>query len=98
MSTLLAKKPEAEAFDATSGCISEFREFDLCREDEVGMIFISCESIPHLFIAVDSENNVRPAIDQGLRNAFEGQGVSAQVFTNGSISAPTIHTVVKLTK
>ena len=84
--------------DHASGPAPEFREFLLSREDEVGMIFISCDRIPELFIAVDDEANVRSAIDQCMRNAFESSGFKAHVFTNGSIAGPNIETVVKLTR
>jgi hypothetical protein len=99
MTTFLAKSPVApECLDATSGHITEFREITLMRENDAGMIFISCDAIPDLFIAVDSECNLRSAIDRGLRNAFEHTGLGTSVYTNGSIDGPNIQTVVKLTK
>ena len=82
----------------SSGLISEFREFTLSREDEAGMIFISCSKLPNMFIALNDEKQVRSAIDTCLTNSFEPNGVKAQVFTNGSITGPDIHAVVKLTK
>lgn len=82
----------------TFGMVSEFREIALSREDEGGMIFISCALLPQVFIAVDSEDTVRKAIDTCLKNAFEPNGMTAHVFTNGSIKGPIIDTVVKLTK
>lgn len=82
--------------DCTSKLVSEFREFSLAREDDAGMIFVSCDAIPELFIAIKNENDLRCAIDICLTNAFDG--VKASVFTNGSIKGPTIKTVVKLTK
>jgi hypothetical protein len=82
----------------TTGLDPEFREFALSREDEEGMIFISCEALPTVFIAVSEESAVRSAIDICLTNAFKPAGLEAHVFTNGTISGPTIHTVVKLTK
>ena len=96
--TSAARQQMGECLDPTSGLISEFREFVLAREDEAGMIFISCKAIPDLFIAVDSEASIRAAIDRGLKNAFDHTGLETHVFTNGSLDGPTIDTVVKLTK
>ena len=78
--------------------VSELREIPLKREDESGLIFISCDSLPDVFIAVKDEASVRGAIDTCLKNAFEYDGVVAHVFTNGSMSSPVINTVVKLVK
>ena len=83
---------------ASSELISVFREFTLSREDEAGMIFISCGKLPNMFIALNDEGAIRSAIDTCLTNSFEPSGLKAHVFTNGSISGPEIHTVVKLTK
>lgn len=83
---------------AASEFISEFREFTLSREDEAGVIFISCGALPTVFIAVNGENDIRDAIGTCLSNAFSENGLRADVFTNGSVAGPTIHTVVKLTK
>lgn len=81
-----------------SDLISEFREFVLAREDEDGMIFISCAELPTVFIAVKDESSVRSAIDTCLTNAFAPLGAKASVYTNGKTSGPTINTVVKLSK
>ena len=92
---------EDDNLAATSGLISEFREFTLSREDEAGMIFISCDRLPDVFIAVKEETSIRSAIDTCLRSALEPvepNGLQAHVFTNGSVAGPKIHTVVKLTK
>ena len=78
--------------------LDELREVPLKREDESGLIFISCDSLPQVFIAVKDEASVRGAIDTCLKNAFEPGGVIAHVFTNGSVSGPIINTVVKLVK
>lgn len=88
----------SECFDPTSAHVTEYREFVLAREDDAGMIFISCNTIPDLFIAVDSESSLRNAIDRGLKNAFEHTGLQAHVYTNGTITGPKINAVVKLTK
>ena len=80
------------------GRVSELREIPLKREDESGLIFISCDSLPEIFIAVKDEASVRGAIDTCLKNAFEPDGVTAHVFTNGSVSGPIINTLVKLVK
>lgn len=88
----------ADSFDPMSSCVSEFREFILARDDDAGVIFISCTAIPELFIAVADESSIRGAIDTGLKNAFTQHGLKAAVYTNGSIAGPEIHAVVKLTK
>ena len=78
--------------------VTEFREMALSREDEAGVIFISCADLPSVFIAVKDESSIRSAIDVCLTNAFIHQGVKASVYTNGKLSGPTINTVVKLSK
>lgn len=98
MALLARQHNGSDDFDPMSTCVSEYREFVLAREDDAGMIFISCDLIPDLFIAVDSEASLRGAIDTGLKNAFTRPGLQTHVYTNGSISGPKIHTVVKLTK
>ena len=85
-----------KAADGSTELISEYREFTLSREDEAGLIFISCDKLPDMFIALGNEGAIRAAIDTCLTNSFVG--LTAQVFTNGSIAGPEIHTVVKLTK
>jgi hypothetical protein len=83
---------------ASPGLVTEFREFTLAREDEAGLIFISCDKLPEIFIAVTDEAAIRTAIDTCLRNSFEQNGLRAHVFTNRSITGPAISAVVKLTK
>ncbi len=69
----------------------------LRREDECGLIFIDCEHIRELFLTVKSDEEVRQAIDRGLKNAFSESGKRVQVYTNGSISGPTIDAFVHIT-
>jgi hypothetical protein len=76
----------------------EFREVFLSREDQQGMIFVSSEEFPTLFIAVADEASVRAAIDTCLTNALKNNQRDVQVFTNGSVAGPVIHTVIKFLK
>ena len=73
-----------------------FKEYTIKREDAAGVAFLSCENLPDLFIAATEPEEIRMALDACLRRAMENEGKSAQVFTNGDLSGPTIHTVVKI--
>lgn len=44
-------------------------EMVLDREEEAGIIFITCKDLPELFVAVTSEEDVGPAVDRALRGA-----------------------------
>jgi hypothetical protein len=68
----------------------------LDRENEAGIIFMTSEELPELFLAVKSDEDVRPAIDRGLKNAFCRDGYEVFVYTNGSITGPTIATMVRV--
>ena len=70
----------------------------LRRESEGGIIFISCDDMPELFIAVRSDEEIRNALDCGLKGAFSRDGRRVQVFTNGKITEPLIDAVVCLTE
>ncbi len=69
----------------------------LTREDAKGLVFLSCSEIPEMFVAVKSEGEIREAIDTCLRNAFRADSHDVHVYTNGSISGPTIEAMVWLT-
>ncbi|MCW5692211.1 MAG: hypothetical protein KIT48_07590 [Pseudolabrys sp.] len=68
----------------------------LIRENEAGVIFMTCDELPELFLAVTSDDEIRPAIDRGLRNAFCKEGREVSVYTNGSISGPQIGAMVRV--
>lgn len=68
----------------------------LTRETEAGVIFMTCDDLPELFLAVTSDDEIRPAIDRGLKNAFCADGREVSVYTNGSISGPKIGAMVRV--
>lgn len=68
----------------------------LIRDSEAGVIFMTCEELPELFLAVTSDDEIRTAIDRGLTNAFCKDGRSVSVYTNGSISGPRIGAMVRV--
>jgi hypothetical protein len=69
----------------------------LSREDEGGMIFVSCSALPTLFIAVSDENDIRDAIVTCLSNIFMMNRFHIDVFINSSIKEQKIQTMVILT-
>lgn len=68
----------------------------LLRENEAGVIFMTCEDLPELFLAVTSDDEIRGAIDRGLKNAFFAEGRRVSVYTNGSINGPAIDAMVRV--
>lgn len=91
----LATLPSAEKilgskFEGTSVPLT------LDRENEAGIIFMTCALLPELFLAVKTDDEIRAAIDSGLRNAFSKEGHEVSVYTNGSISGPKIGTMVRV--
>ena len=74
----------------------QFIAVTLRREDEAGIAFLGCDEMPELFIAVKSDDEIRNAIDCGLKGAFSKDGRQVQVFTNGKIAEPSISVVVRL--
>lgn len=75
----------------------QFIPVQLHREVEGGVIFLSCEQLPELFVAVTSDDHTRKALESGLKNAFASDEKRVQVFTNGKVDGPTIDAVVCLT-
>jgi hypothetical protein len=55
---------------------------------------LTCADIPEFFITLLSEDGIRSAVDETLKTAFAEISAEAQVYTNGSISGPSIDTVV----
>ena len=72
-------------------------DFPIIREDDGGLIMLSCEKIPEMFAAVTCEDEIRSAIDTCLKNALTRNGRKIQVFTNGRLDVPIIAAVVKAT-
>jgi hypothetical protein len=85
-----AEKILVSKFEGTSVPIT------LDRENEAGVIFMTCEALPELFLAVTSDDEIRAAIDRGLRNAFCKEGHKTSVYTNGSIAGPKIAAMVRV--
>jgi hypothetical protein len=75
---------------------ANFYSLPMHRKDESGVIFLTCDRIPEFFVAVTSEDEIRPALDRNLKVAFGSKGQKTEVFTNGSLSGPTIETVVRI--
>ena len=76
----------------------QFVPVKLIRQDEGGVVFISCEELPEMFVAVKSEEEVYWALDSSLKSAFSKEGRRVQVYTNGKISGPTINAAVYVSK
>lgn len=76
------------------------RELILNREDDDGIVFVSCEAVPDMFIALSEADDaiIRGAVGDCLKSAFSDEFERVQVYTNGRIDGPTIGTMVKLTK
>lgn len=91
----MAQLESAQKMEATPAA-GHFVPVTLNRETEADIIFISCKSLPELFLVVKSEDDVRNVIDRGLKGAFSRPGRRVQVFTNGKISGPTIDAMVRL--
>ena len=85
-----------------SGQRTESYSLPIVREDECGMVFLSCEHIPNMYAAVPiSENSaelnesIRKSIETCIRNALGSDDRTVNVHTNGSLTGPTISTMVK---
>ena len=70
----------------------------LVRNHGAGMVLLSCDNIPELFVAVASASKLRNAIDFSLKQALSEGAKRVQVFTKGSTIGLMIDTVVKITK
>ncbi|MDI1262380.1 MAG: hypothetical protein PS018_03865 [bacterium] len=68
----------------------------LDRDSEAGVIFMTCADLPELFLAVTSDDEIRSAIDRGLKGAFCAEGREVYVYTNGSIAGPKIGAMVRV--
>ena len=73
-------------------------ELPIRREDQEGLVMLSCDKIPDMFAAVTSEDAIRMAIDRCLKNALTAAGQRVQVFTNGRLDGPVISAMVKITQ
>jgi hypothetical protein len=74
----------------------KFAPVTLARENEAGVIFLTCADLPELFLAVMTDGEIRAAIDCGLQSAFAKEGHEVSVYTNGSIDGPQIGTMVRV--
>ena len=86
----------AERLVASPPTKGRFVPVRLSRRDEGGLVFVSCKELPELFIAVRAEDEVRPALDNSLKNAFSKVGRIVLVYTNGKIDGPTIDAAVRI--
>ncbi len=77
---------KAMAFD-----ISDRHEFALRRQDKDGIISLVCDDIDGFFVAVKSEDEIRPAIERGLKKVMGSRGYkNVTVSTDGSLAGPLI--------
>ena len=49
-------------------------EFAFTRADEAGVIHLTCDAVQDLYIAVLSEDEIRPAIERGLKKVMGARG------------------------
>lgn len=76
---------------------SSFFSIRVNRADRAGLIFLTCDDIPEMFVTLLSESDIRPTLDQMLKTAFANEG-QPEVYTNGKIDGPTINTVVRIAR
>lgn len=73
---------------------SDAQQFDLRREDKNGVISLVCDQIDAFYIAVLSEDEIRPAIERGLTKVMQGRGVKrVRVETDDSLAGPVITSI-----
>lgn len=71
-------------------------EFAFTRADEVGVIHLTCDEVKNLYIAVLSEDEIRPAIERGLKKVMQSRGYKeVMVSTNGSLAGPVINSIAQ---
>jgi hypothetical protein len=69
-------------------------EFAFTREDEAGIIHLTCDAVADLYIAVMSEDEIRPAIERGLKKVMGARGYKkVSVKTDGSLAGPLITSI-----
>jgi hypothetical protein len=89
---------ETNKYTSDTAANQSVLELSLIREDEGGLVFLSCVDIPNLFIASKSSGeDLRKAIDSALKSAFYSNAKRVQVFTNGRLDGPSIDALVKIT-
>lgn len=75
----------------------EVRELAIHREDEEGLVFLSCAELPQMFVASRDGEEIRDSLDASLKAALSAEAKRVQVYTNGSLAGPNIAVMVKLT-
>ena len=73
------------------------RKLTLSIEEKGGVIFAKSAEFEDMFIAVLSRDELRPAIDICLKNAFAGAGQNVNVYLNCQFSGPTVDAIVEFT-
>lgn len=69
-------------------------EFAFTRADEAGVIHLTCDAVKDLYIAVLSEDEIRPAIERGLKKVMGARGVKkVKVETDASLTGPLITSI-----
>lgn len=74
--------------------ISDRQHFDLRRQDKNGVISLVCDQLDDFYIAVLSEDDIRPAIERGLKKVMQNRGFAqVRVETHGSLAGPIIKSI-----
>ena len=74
----------------------QLRKYTLSIKEKGGVIFASSTDFQDLFIAVLSRDDLRPAIDTCLQNAFAELGEKVKVYMNCRLSGSSIDAIVEL--
>ncbi len=70
-------------------------EIPIRRRDFDSLIMLDTPKIPGMLAGITEEDSIREAIEICFKNALERDGRKINVFTNGSLTGPTIQTVVQ---
>ncbi len=70
-------------------------EIPIRRRDVDNLIMLDTPKIPGMLAGITEEDSIREAIEVCFKNALERDGRKITVFTNGSLTGPTIKTVVQ---
>lgn len=71
-------------------------KFAFTRADEAGIIHLTCDAERDLYIAVLSEDEIRPAIERGLKKIMGARGFKrVNVETDASLKGPLINSVAR---
>lgn len=73
---------------------AESEQFTLRREDKNGIISLVCDQIDEFYIAVLSEDEIRPAIERGVKKIMLSRGFErVRVETADSLVGPVITSI-----